>query len=111
MGGGASKMDEMTGRLKKIKALIDAGDLEGALEECGAVKKAVMFRNPDPSMPQKLTLLALNPSALTRFLRSGLHFLLVKHILKICRPFLSTAATGIALEPAPSLRHPPSSSS
>jgi hypothetical protein len=54
-------MDEMTGRLKKIKALIDAGDLEGALEECGAVKKAVMFRNPDPSMPQKLDPHSISP--------------------------------------------------
>ncbi|KAJ1479707.1 hypothetical protein T484DRAFT_1813325, partial [Baffinella frigidus] len=42
MGGGASKKDDGTGRLRKIKALIDAGDLEGALEECGSVVQAIV---------------------------------------------------------------------
>jgi hypothetical protein len=42
MGGGASKREDGLQRLKKIKARIDSGDLDGALAECNAVQEAML---------------------------------------------------------------------
>jgi hypothetical protein len=42
MGGGASKREDGLQRLKKIKARIDSGDLDGALAECDAVQEAML---------------------------------------------------------------------